>query len=74
VLTAKAVLAAMRGDTEAAARLFRAAADGWEQWGSVVERGYALLDLGRCGDLDAAREADAIFDRLRARPFVALAA
>jgi hypothetical protein len=74
VLTARAVLVAMRGDTDEAAALFRAAADGWERWGSVVEHGYALFDLGRCGDLDAAREAEVIFDRLRARPLVALAA
>jgi tetratricopeptide (TPR) repeat protein len=74
VLTARAVLAAMAGDTDEAAALFRAAAEGWEQWGSVVERAYALLDLGRCGDEEAAREAQAIFERLRARPFVALAA
>ena len=74
ILTTRAVLAAMRGHTEEAATLFRQAADGWEQSGSVVERGYALLDLGLCGDLEAAREADAIFAGLRARPFVALAA
>ena len=74
VLTTRAVLAAMREETDEAAALFRAAADGWGRWGSVVERGYALHDLGRCGDEDAAHEAHAIFERLRARPFVALAA
>ena len=64
----------MRGATDEAAALFRRAAEGWQQWGSVVEKGYALLDLGRCGDVQAAREAEAIFELLRARPFVALAA
>jgi class 3 adenylate cyclase/tetratricopeptide (TPR) repeat protein len=74
VRTTRAVIAAMRGETDEAAELFRAAAEGWKTWGSVVERGYALMDLGRCGDPEAALEAEAIFERLRARPLVALAA
>ena len=40
----------------------------------LLERGYALLGLGRCGDAEAAREADAIFARLGARPVLAEAA
>jgi tetratricopeptide (TPR) repeat protein len=74
VATGRAVLAEARGEMREAAALYREAADGWERWGSVVERGYALLDLGRCGDAAAAREGSAIFERLGAVPFTALAA
>jgi hypothetical protein len=57
-----------------AARLYRDAARRWDDYGSVVERGYALLGLGRCGDVAAMREGHAIFAGLGASPVVALAA
>ncbi len=72
--TARAILAEACGRTEEAAALYAEAAAAWDEWGSVPERAYALLGLGRCGDENAAREAAAIFERLRAVPFTALAA
>ncbi len=72
--TGRAILAEARGQIKEAAALYREAAAGWGEWGSVVERAYALLGLGRCGDEDAAREAEAIFASLDAVPFTALAA
>jgi hypothetical protein len=72
--TGRAILAEVHGRTEEAAILYAEAAAGWDEWGSVPERAYALLGLGRCGDEDAAREAAAIFERLGAVPFKALAA
>ena len=73
-VTARAILAEAHGDVEDAAALYRAAAEDWRKWGSVVERGYALLGLGRCGDVDAGREGKAIFERLGAVPLTAIAA
>ncbi len=73
--SARAVLREARGQPSEAASLYREAADGWGEWGSVPERAYALLGLWRCaGDEDARREGEAIFERLRAVPFAALAA
>ncbi len=72
--TGKAILAEAHGQTEEAAALYAEAAAAWAEWGSVPERAYALLGLGRCGDEDAAREAAAIFERLDARPVLARAA
>jgi class 3 adenylate cyclase/tetratricopeptide (TPR) repeat protein len=70
----RAILAEASGRTKEAAVLYAEAAVAWDEWGSVPERAYALLGLGRCGDEDAAREAAAIFERLGAVPFKALAA
>ncbi len=72
--TARALLAEARGDLDEAAVGYRGAAARWAEYGSVVEQAYALLGLARCGDADAAREADAIFARLGARPVLARAA
>jgi hypothetical protein len=72
--TGKAILADARGERERAATLYREAAAGWAEWGSVVERAYTLLGLGRCGDEDATREAAAIFERIGAKPVLARAA
>ena len=72
--SAKAIVAESRGRKDEAASLYAQAAAGWEEWGSVIGRGYALLGLGRCGDEDALREGQAIFERLGAVPFMALAA
>ncbi len=55
-----------RTDADAAAR--------WAEYGSVVEQAYALLGLGRCGDVNALREGQAIFERLGAAPVLAKAA
>ena len=46
--------------------LYAEAAERWETYGSLVERGYALLGLGRCGDAKALVEGQAIFARLAA--------
>ena len=72
--SARATLAEAHASAEEAATLYAEAAAAWEEWGSVVERAYALLGLGRCGDEDAAREAAAIFERLGATPVLAHAA
>jgi len=72
--SAVALLAEARGRTDEAARSYRKAATSWAEYGSVLEQAYALLGLGRCGDASAAREADAIFARLGARPVLARAA
>jgi class 3 adenylate cyclase/tetratricopeptide (TPR) repeat protein len=74
LVTASAMLAEARGQRKEAAAQYRDAVAGWAEWGSVVERAYALLGLGRCGDAAAAQEAAAIFERLRAAPLTALAA
>ena len=68
ILTAEAMLAEAQGRSEAAADLYRQAAAGWEEWGSVVEHAYALLGLGRCGEGEATVEAMAIFEQLHAAP------
>jgi hypothetical protein len=73
--SARAMLRESEKDVDGAAALYRDAAEGWVQWGSVVERAYALLGLGRCaGDEDALREAAAVFERLQAKPLTAVAA
>jgi len=73
--SSRALLCEARGEVAEAASLYREGAAGWAEWGSVVENAYALLGVWRCGgDEDARREAEAIFERLRAAPFIALAA
>ena len=73
--TARAILAEASGDAERAGDLYRTAAGHWSDWGSVFERGYALLGVGRCtGDEDALQEGTAVFEGLRAVPLVTLAA
>jgi class 3 adenylate cyclase/tetratricopeptide (TPR) repeat protein len=71
---ARAALAEARGELEEAAGRYREAAERWEAHGSVVERAYALLGLGRCGDVNALDESEAIFARLGASPMFAKAA
>ena len=71
--TGSAILAEARGERTDTAALYRDAAAGWREWGSVVQLAYALLGLGRCGDDEAMREGMAIFERLRAVPFTAAA-
>jgi tetratricopeptide (TPR) repeat protein len=71
---AEAAIAELRGSTDVAAPLYREAAERWDEYGSVVEQAYALLGLGRCGDDQAARDAEAIFARLGARPVLSRAA
>ena len=71
--SSRALLAEARGDYEEAAAAYREAEAGWREWGSVFLRAYALHGLGRCGDEEAAREAAAIFERLGAAPFSAIA-
>ena len=73
-LTAHAMLAEETEQSDEAARLYREAAERWDAYGSVVERGYALLGLGRCGDVKAQVEGQAIFAALGASPVVAKAA
>ena len=71
--SAKAIVAESRGRKDEAASLYAEAAAGWQEWGSVIGRGYALLGLGRCGrrgraaggkrDLRAARRGPVHSDR-----------
>jgi len=72
--TALANLAEARGRVDEAAALFAQAAERWDDYGSVVERAYALLGLGRCGDAKALREGQAIFSGLGASAVLARAA
>jgi hypothetical protein len=78
VLTADAVVAEARGDPEGAAALYEQAANGWEASGNALERGQALLGLGRClrrlGRPEAGsrlREARAVLGDLGCRQLVA---
>ncbi|MGH3111453.1 MAG: ATP-binding protein [Gaiellaceae bacterium] len=73
-VTGSAALAEAKRATVEAAQLFAEAAERWDAYGSVVEQGYALLGLGRCGDAKALVEGQAIFDRLDAAPVFASAA
>ena len=72
--TAEAIVAEARGASVDAALLYREAAAGWAEWGSLVEYAYALVGQGRCGDAAALREGSSIFERLGAAPLAALAA
>jgi tetratricopeptide (TPR) repeat protein len=72
--TARATLVEARGRADEAAALYSQAAERWDEYGSVVERAYALVGLGRCGDAAALREGQAIFADLGASPVVARAA
>ena len=71
---ARALLAEAGGVIDGASTLYRDAAERWSEFGSVTERGYALLGLGRCGDAAAMREGSEIFARLGASPVLASAA
>ncbi|MBA3736487.1 MAG: AAA family ATPase [Actinobacteria bacterium] len=73
-LGATAMIAEASGNIGEAAALFEQAAAEWERYGSVVEQGYALLGLGRCGNAKALREGNAIFAALGASPVLAEAA
>ena len=46
--TAHAVLAETKGDLEVAVDRYTAAAEGWRNFGVVLEQGQALLGAGRC--------------------------
>ena len=67
----RAALAEAHGNLGEAAELYREAAERFAAWESVVERGYALLGCGRCGDAKALREGQMIFERLGAAPVAA---
>jgi hypothetical protein len=77
--TGQALLSEARGELQAASSLYAKAAEGWTELGHVLERGLALLGLGRC-ELGLGRaneaaasltEARAVFAELGARPLVA---
>jgi tetratricopeptide (TPR) repeat protein len=78
LLTGRAILAEVRGELDEAVRLFADAAQGWGEYGFVLERAQALLGLGRSrlalGAADATSpltDAREVFARLRARPLAA---
>jgi tetratricopeptide (TPR) repeat protein len=73
-LAGVALLAEARGGRDEASALYRESAERWLAFGSIVEQAYALLGAGRCGDAKAAREGEAIFERLGASPVLAMAA
>ena len=79
LVAANAALTEVREDLRAAAEAYADAADRWEQFGVVSEKGFALLGQGRCllglsrpneasPVLQDARE---IFERLQAAPALA---
>jgi class 3 adenylate cyclase/tetratricopeptide (TPR) repeat protein len=71
---ALALAAEAAGELDAASRLFAEAHEGWEAWGSMPLRAYALLGLGRCGgDGTATAEGEAIFAELGATPIGVIA-
>ena len=64
-LAARALLAEATDDRAAALELHTRAAATWRAYGAVLERGHALLGVGRCSeDAAAVAEAQQIFDRL----------
>ncbi|HEX9123790.1 MAG TPA: adenylate/guanylate cyclase domain-containing protein [Actinomycetota bacterium] len=78
LVSARAILAEARGDLEDAAELYADAAGRWLRYGSVVERGQALLGQGRCllalrdpGAAERLREAREIFASLGAKLLLA---
>ena len=71
-LSGRAILAEAGERSTEAARLYAEAAEAWGAFGGVVERAYALLGLGRCGDPAAEREGMEIFQWLDAQPLLAL--
>jgi class 3 adenylate cyclase/tetratricopeptide (TPR) repeat protein len=74
IATARAVLLEDAGEEAAAADHYSEALDAATSWGSQLGRANSLLGLGRCdADVEAAREGEAIFERLRAVPFTAAA-
>jgi len=78
VLTGKAILAEAKGQIEEAHDVYEKAAQGWLEYGLVLEEGQAHLGLARClialGDREAATDplhkARAIFERLGAVPLI----
>jgi tetratricopeptide (TPR) repeat protein len=73
--TIRAIVAEARGEGEEAGRLYAEAAQGWEEYGFVLERGLCLLGVAQAtGDAGAADEARAIFRSLGAEALAAEAA
>jgi len=79
LLTARAIVAEAVGDTDEGARLYAEAAEGWRQFGNVVDKGRCLLGAGRCL-VERARASEAaprlheareVFAGLGARPLLA---
>jgi DNA-binding SARP family transcriptional activator len=77
-LTAQAIMAEASGDLDGAARAYGQAAAQWADYGHLLERGRALLGLGRClvqlGRPEGRNrlvEARAVFAHLGARPLLA---
>ncbi len=68
-----ALAAEAAGRLDEAALHFAEAVDGWQAWGSVPFRAYALLGLGACaGDSAVIAEGEAIFAELAAVPVRAI--
>ncbi|MGQ0668477.1 MAG: ATP-binding protein [Actinomycetota bacterium] len=78
-LTARAILAEAKGRLDEAADLYAEAAERWTEYGFVLERGQALLRLGRCSlglgrsgeAIDRLHLARVVFDGLGAKPLLA---
>jgi hypothetical protein len=75
--SARALLAELDGDPEAAAAGYDEAAAAWERFGHLAEEGLALLGAGRClrrigrpGAMARLRAAQDRFERLGAGPLV----
>ena len=67
LLAARAGAVEGHGDLELAAELYAEAASRWEEYGHVLERGYALLGAGRClAQLGRWAEANARLEEARA--------
>jgi class 3 adenylate cyclase/tetratricopeptide (TPR) repeat protein len=76
IVSSRAVLAEAEGELDRAASLYEEASWAWATYGSVLERGLALLGHGRCllglprgaAAVGALREARGVFTSLGARP------
>jgi class 3 adenylate cyclase/tetratricopeptide (TPR) repeat protein len=78
LVAAEAILSEAEGQVEQAAQGYAKAADGWSDYGFVLERALALLGLGRClvalgregNAANALRLAREVFAGLGARPLL----
>jgi class 3 adenylate cyclase/tetratricopeptide (TPR) repeat protein len=78
LVTGRAILAEGQQDLQAAVRLYREAVKGWTTYGHILEKGQALLGVGRCmaqlasrGAVRNLHDARTVFAELTAGPLLA---